>query len=241
MHSKNKINVKKLSIIAMIIIFLVFIYVHFSLNNYLNIASFNKYKDTLLLYKQNSVIFFTLEYVLIYIVLIIACIPGTIILDLLAGFLFGYFFGSVLVIFSYSIGALLNFFLVRYLFIGLFKNKFTKFKSVINGDSDKDLLLNLIGLRLIPVLPFWIINVMASLLNVRLWVFVFSTIIGIIPISIIYAIIGDGLREVADEFSSKDITKLLWSFKIWIPLVLVAVLTMLPSFIKIIKNKKGKI
>jgi len=237
----NNLNRKlvKLAAVLFIVVLFVSMFEYYHLSRYLSLAGFDKYRDDVLDYKDHLPILFVVQYILFYIILIAGCIPGTIILDLFAGFLFGYFFGAILIICSYSMGSIVNFLLVHYLFKGLFKNKFMKFKGLIYGANEKELLRNIIMLRLVPVIPFWVLNILASLLNIRLRVFILSTIIGIIPISIIYAIIGDGLREASDQLSTISATKLLWSMKIWLPLFGMALLLLVPNFIKKMKSKSS--
>ena len=119
----------------------------------------------------------------------------------------------------------------------MLEHKFDKFKRFIHGGGRYGLLINLISLRLIAVIPFWILNILAALLNVRMSTFIISTLIGITPMSIIYVVIGDGVRgsTANGELLSADV---LTNPKIWVPLFCMAVILMIPNIKKLIKNKK---
>lgn len=225
----------KIVILILIIISFVFIVKYFHLNEYLSIEGFNKYRDQIIILKQANAEKFVLGYVVIYIALIACCIPGTILFDLIAGFLFGYFWGSVLVVFSYSVGAVVNFLLIKYIFKEVFAYKFNKFKNLVQSDNKSRVILNLIGLRLIPIIPFWILNIVSALLNISLKVFFLTTVIGIIPTSIIYVVIGDGVRDLVNQNQQLTLHSVM-NFEILLPLFLIAFLMFIPTIIK--KNKK---
>lgn len=174
---------------------------------------------------------FIVEYMLIYILLISCCMPGTILFDLLAGFLFGIYWGTLLTVVTYLIGATVNFLIIRYVFKGLFIGKFTKFKKLVKGSKPKYLFFNLASLRLIPVIPFWALNIASALVDVGLVTFTLSTLLGIIPTSFIYAMIGDGVHQTLAKHQHLS-PHILTDPKIWLPLICIAALMLLPNFIK---------
>ncbi len=230
-------NLYKILLIVALVVVLVFLVQFFHLRQYLGVDGFNNYHSQLSSYASSNAGIFIFAYIVAYILLIACCIPGTILFDLVAGFLFGILGGTGLVLFSYLVGACLNFILVRLFFRGLLDHKFDKFKRFIHGGGRYGLLINLISLRLIAVIPFWILNILAALLNVRMSTFVVSTLIGITPMSIIYVVIGDGVRDSTANGQplSADV---LTNPKIWIPLFCMAVILMIPNIMKLFKNKK---
>ena len=145
----------KFSILILVIIFFVAIINYYHINSYLSLNGFNQYRKEIMGFELNHPYEFVIGYIVSYIVLIVLCIPGTILFDLIAGFVFGWYLGTVLVIFSYGIGAFFNFILIRYFFKDLLANRFNKFKSLIHGSGRYGLLINMIGLRLIELwLPY---------------------------------------------------------------------------------------
>ncbi len=204
---------------------------HFHLRTYLSVEGFKHYRDTLAVYQKAHPYLFIFFYISLYVFIITCCIPGTIIFDLLAGFIFGCFLGTLLVVGSYLTGSIINFVIVRYFFRNALEHKFGKFKRFIYGSGKYGLLLNLISLRLIAVIPFWVLNIIAALLNIRMHTFILSTFIGIIPMSIIYVLIGEGVHDSIS--AGQDLTvDVITNPKIWVPLFCMALILMLPNILK---------
>jgi uncharacterized membrane protein YdjX (TVP38/TMEM64 family) len=237
---KSNKSLIKFSIMIFIVLIFILMAHLFHVKNYLSVDGFNRYHQDLMLMASNNRFEFIAYYFLLYVVIVGCFIPGTIVFDLLAGYIFGVLWGSILVIVSYSCGAIVNFLLVKYLFKGIFEHKFQQMKHIINYHNKNYLLLNLIGLRLIAVIPFWVLNVLCALLNIRISTFIISTVLGIIPASIIYVIIGDGVQ---DSLSSNGVISadILLQPKIWLPIVLMAILLFMPNIIKLIKRYHRKI
>lgn len=235
-----KNNIIKILIVFIVVGLLFYTAEHFQLNNYLSLNGFNNYHKQIVAYRDLQPKLFIFIYIIAYVLLITCCIPGTILFDLLAGFLFGYYLGSILVIFSYLLGAFCNFFLIRYIFKDMeFLHRFDKFRNLVHGSGKYGLLLNLISLRLIAVIPFWILNIVAALLKVRISTFLLSTLIGITPTSIIYVVIGDGVKDLLSH--NQQLTPaFLTNPKIWLPLFILSLLLMLPNIIKSYKRAKNK-
>ena len=229
-------NLFKIAVVVAVVAIFTVLVQYFHLRSYLGIEGFNHYRNDILSYKSIHPNLFILAYVLSYIIIIAFCIPGTIVFDLLAGFVFGYFWGSVLVIGSYLVGAIVNFIIVRHFFRSSLEHRFGKFKHFIHGSGKYGLMLNLISLRLIAIIPFWVLNIAAALINVKMRTFIISTLIGIAPMSIIYVIIGDGVHDslASGHELSADI---LMNPKIWIPMFCMALILMLPNIIKGFKQR----
>lgn len=227
----------KFGILIATIIFLIAVIKFYHLDRYLSLNGFNVYREQIMWFETAHPLAFITGYVLIYILLITLCIPGTILFDLIAGFIFGIYFGLVLVVVSYGIGAFCNFLLVRYFFKEFFTNRFSRFKLLIHGSGKHGLLLNLIGLRFIAVIPFWVLNIVAAIINVSSKTFLLSTLIGIIPSSLIYVIIGDGVREAFTKKVELS-PEIMVNPKIWLPLVCMALLLLVPNFIRYYKHHK---
>lgn len=215
----KKIAYKILTFVSSLVI-LIFLYNHYNLSEYLSLTGFNKYHEIILNFARHYPDEFVISYICIYIVLIAACIPGTILLDLIAGFIYGPYVGTILVVLSYLCGAVINFSLVRFLFKDIFHRKFAHLRYIIfSEESYSRTILNLIGLRFIPVIPFWLLNILSAILEIRLIIFVITTFLGIIPTSIIYVVIGNTVRN---EFANNQqlTTDILTNPKLWLPLLL---------------------
>lgn len=204
---------------------------------YLNLDSFNRYHNEILEFEQQHMFEFTVGYIISYIVLIACCVPGTIVFDLIAGFVYGPFIGTFMVLGCYLFGAILNFLLARFLLKDMFKRRFGHLQHlVLNERGMQATALNLIGLRFIPVIPFWVLNILAAVLEIPFLIFVVTTFIGIIPTSIVYVLIGHGVRDHLR--SNQPITmEMLAEPKLWVPMFLLALLILIPNLVRSIRKK----
>lgn len=232
-----KKKILKLLIFVFLALTFAMLFEHLHLYTYLNLDSFNRYHNQILDFEQQHIFEFTVVYIISYIVLIACCVPGTIIFDLIAGFIYGPFVGVFLVLSCYLLGAIVNFSLVKILFRDILRKRFGHLQHlVLNERGMYATALNLIGLRFIPVIPFWLLNILAAILGIPFWIFVGTTFIGIIPTSIVYVLIGHGVREHMRE--NQPITMaMLTEPKLWVPMVMLALLILIPNFIRSIRKK----
>lgn len=232
-----KKKILKLLIFVFLALTFAMLFEHLHLYTYLNLDSFNRYHNQILDFEQQHIFEFTVVYIISYIVLIACCVPGTIIFDLIAGFIYGPFVGVFLVLSCYLLGAIVNFSLVKILFRDILRKRFGHLQHlVLNERGMSATALNLIGLRFIPVIPFWLLNILAAILGIPFWIFVGTTFIGIIPTSIVYVLIGHGVREHMRE--NQPITMaMLTEPKLWVPMVMLALLILIPNLIRSIRKK----
>lgn len=228
----------KLVLFVIFIAVIVVLFERLHLYLYLNLDGFNQYHQQVLAYEEENTLVFIIGYIISYIVLIAACIPGTILFDLLAGFLFGPVAGSFIVIGSYLSGAVVNFLLVKFFFKEFLTHKFGHLRHVVDkGGDSRAMSLNLIGLRFIPVIPFWLLNILAAILNIRLQTFIFTTFIGIIPTSIIYVLIGHGVRTSINDNHPLTMSTIS-NPELWAPLIMLGLIILIPNIIRNIRKRK---
>lgn len=132
----------------------------------------------------------------IYFFLTALSLPGSIILTVLAGTIFGTPKGALLVTFLGTIGATTSFILSRYLFKDYLNVKFRRQFNVINRNLKKEGILYIIGVRLIPVSPFVIVNLMLGLTEIKMWTFFWTTSVGMLPGNLIYVYAGTKIRKI---------------------------------------------
>jgi uncharacterized membrane protein YdjX (TVP38/TMEM64 family) len=129
-------------------------------------------------------------------------LPGAVVLTLAGGFLFGWPLGTAVTVAAATTGATALFLAARGAFAGALRKRAGPLLSKVADGFARDAFTYLLVLRLIPVVPFWIVNLAPGLLGMRLVPFVVATAIGIIPATIAFAVIGAGLdaivaREIA--------------------------------------------
>lgn len=229
-------NLLKIILTLLLVLVVIILFKYYHLRHLLSLDGLSSYGFQIMQIKTDNPYKFVIGYVVIYTILIALCIPGTIILDIIAGFLFGILCGSALMVISYGIGTIFNYFVVHYLLHDFFIKRLKQLKiKSITGNNQQQKFINLTALRLIPIIPFWALNILASVIKLRFDLFMLSTIIGIIPIAIIYAIVGDGAR---DTILSHEVLSphMLMNPKIWVPLICLSIIVMLPSLVKFIKK-----
>lgn len=140
---------------------------------------------------QTALLFFCL-----YITVIGASIPGAAILTLAAGAIFGLVWGSVIVSFASSLGATIAFLLARYLFRDVVQARFGKRLTAINTGVEKEGAFYLFTLRLVPLFPFFLINLALALTPIRTKVFYFVSQIGMLPATLVFVYAGTQLAKI---------------------------------------------
>jgi uncharacterized membrane protein YdjX (TVP38/TMEM64 family) len=127
----------------------------------------------------------------------------------------------------------------RYAFADLVASRAAPFMARIRPGIERDGFWYLLALRLVPVFPFWLLNLVAAACGMRLLPFAIATMLGIIPGTFVYAWIGAGLAGVLAGGGSPDFA-MIFSPRILLPLLALATLTLLPVAWRAIKGGAAK-
>src|SRR5271156_1734568 len=139
-----------------------------------------------------------LLYIVAYGVLVALSVPGGVALTIVGGFLFGTWLGGLCAVVGATLGATGVFLAARAGFGGLAQRAgpfFSKLEAGFRADAFNYLLV----LRLVPLFPFWLVNLVPALVGVKLRTYVLATFIGIIPATFVFASLGSGLANVVEE------------------------------------------
>lgn len=172
------------------------------LHEYVGLENIQRNLSWLKTYKSRHTYFFISIYCGIYILLTSLSIPGTIVLTLLSGSLFGVIMGTVLVLSSGTIGGSIAFLLSRYIFRETVSAHFSKQYLRINKRFQERGITYLFTLRLIPISPFVLINLIMGLTRISWWTFMWVTFLGMLPGTFIYVLAG---REISRIENASDI------------------------------------
>jgi uncharacterized membrane protein YdjX (TVP38/TMEM64 family) len=132
----------------------------------------------------------------IYAVAVALSLPGAAVLTLAGGFLFGWFWGALASIAAATAGAIIVFLIARSALGEPLAARAGPWLSKLRQGFQEDAFNYLLFLRLVPIFPFWLVNLAPALLGVSLWTYVLATVIGIIPGSFAYSIAGKGLDSL---------------------------------------------
>ena len=170
-----------------------------------------------------AIVFFIIGYT----VVVAFSIPGATLMTLLGGFLFGTVTGTIAVVIGGTLGAIVIFLIARYMFTDFFRSKVGTLGKRIETRFRGHSLSFLLFLRLIPVFPFWLVNIVPAFLGISLRVYVFGTALGIIPGSVVYCSVGNGLGIVFESGGEPDFN-LIFRPDILASLIGLAILTLVP-------------
>ena len=176
-------------------------------------------------------------YIGVYALVAAFSIPGGAILTITGGFLFGPVFGTVYVVIGATLGACALFLAARYAFADLLRAKAgTAIKKMEQGFSE-NAFNYLLLLRLVPLFPFFVVNLVPAFLGVTLRTYVIATFIGIIPGSFVYALVGNGLGAIFDRGEVPDLGTI-FQPQFLAPILGLAVLAVVPVIYKKVKARK---
>ena len=185
---------KILILVGLIILLGGFFY--FDLQNYLSFSYIKAQQNTFSEhYQQNPLlslcIFFT-----IYVLVASLSVPGAVPLTLIAGALFGFTMGTIVVSFASSLGATIAFLASRFLFRDSIQNKFSEQLKKINHGIEKEGALYLFTMRLVPIFPFFMINLVMGLTPLKTWQFYVASQVGMLAGTAVYVNAGTQLASL---------------------------------------------
>jgi len=192
---------KKL-VIASVIAAAIAGYIILDIGRYLSLDYLQQQLGTIHAYYADNTFLSWAMFLLIYIAVVALSIPGATIMTLAAGAIFGFTAGLVLVSFASAIGATLAFLVARFLFRDTVQRRFGAQLKTVNDGIEKDGAFYLFTLRLIPVFPFFLINVVMALTPLRTWTFYWVSQLGMLAGTAVYVNAG---TQVAQLESTSDI------------------------------------
>ncbi len=138
-------------------------------------------------------------YLVVYVAATALSVPGAVILTLAGGFLFGAIYGTVLTVIGASTGATLVFLFARYLTGERALDRLGPQAARLADGLRRNAWAYLLALRLVPLFPFFLVNLVPAIVGVRLPVYVLTTVFGIMPGTAVYSLAGAGLGSVFDR------------------------------------------
>jgi len=207
----------------------------FELDEYVKFSALKEHREFLVDFVARYGIWAGLLFISLYAASTAVSLPGGAILTIAGGFLFGTVVGTVYVVIGATIGAT-GLFLAARTALGepLRARAGPSVKRMEKGFQD-NALSYLLVLRLVPLFPFWLVNLVPAFLGVPLRTYVIGTAIGIIPGSFVYASVGNGLGAVFDAGKTPDLL-IIFQPDILIPIIGLAVLSLIPIIYKKFKG-----
>lgn len=148
-------------------------------------------------------------FVLAYAAAVALSVPGAVILTLSGGFLFGALAGTALTVVAATIGATLVFLLARRIFGADALDRLGPVAQKLAAGLRRDAGPYLLVLRLVPLFPFFLVNLVPAFAGVRLPVFAVTTLLGILPATAVFSLAGAGLGGVLDAGGTLEVRSIL--------------------------------
>ena len=209
------------------------------LDRYLTFAALREHRAMLTALVVEHRVLAALAFVVVYALAIALSVPGGAILTIAGGFMFGSVLGTALVLVAATLGATLVFLIAKSALGDPLRARAGPFLKRMEAGFQEDAFNYLLVLRLIPLFPFWIVNLVPAFLGVPLRTYVLGTFIGIIPGSFVFASVGAGIGSVLDsgqDFSPASVL----TPQILIALIGLAVLALLPVAYRKFKSRPAR-
>jgi len=202
----------------------------FDIGQYLSFETIKEQHEKLILLIESNFIFYFILFFFIYIIVTAFALPFAAIKTVLAGALFGLIPGVILTSFASSIGSTLCFLMSRFVLRDFVQNKYTKYLDKINKGIKEDGIYYLFFLRLSPIFPFFIINLVFGLTKMKTMTFYVISQIGMLIGTVIFVNAGVQLSKIN---SMSDIL----SFNLILSFILIGLVPLIiKKLIQIIKK-----
>ena len=181
-----------------------------------------------------------LGYMVIYAVAIAFSVPGGAMMTIIGAFLFGWQLAAVYVVFAATIGATALFLIARTAVGNRLHERAGPWMQKMEAGFQENALWYLLMLRLIPLFPFFVVNLVPAFLGVTLRTYVIGTFFGIIPGTTVFALAGSGLASVlANEGAEFDLSSVLTP-EVVAALIGIALLALIPVIYKKVQARKSQ-
>ena len=210
----------------------------FDLDRYLSLTALKENREALTGWVADTGLVAWLAYAGMYAVVTAFSIPGGAVMTIAGGFLFGPWLGGTLTVFGATIGATAVFLAARYALAVLLRDKAGNAIRKMEDGFKENALSYLLFLRLIPVFPFWLVNLVPAFLSVPVGVYIFGTAVGIIPGTFMYALVGDGVGALLEAGQDVNLG-IIFEPRFLLPIVGLAALALLPVLYKKFKGRSA--
>ena len=204
-------------------------------NHYLTFESLSEHRQTLLQWTSENWVLAIALFSIGYAVVIAFSLPGATWMTVGGGFVFGTVVATPVVVFAATLGAVAIFLIARYTLADFLRAKMGSAGERMEVGFRENALSYLLFLRLVPVFPFWLVNLVPAFLGVSLRTYVIGTFVGIIPGSAVFCSVGSGLGAVLEAGGTPDLG-IIFQFKILSPIIALAILSLVPIVYNRIKS-----
>jgi uncharacterized membrane protein YdjX (TVP38/TMEM64 family) len=202
-HAESKKPSTGKIVIALAIVLAIGAFFYFDFGQFLSLTALKDNRDSLLAFTDANFVSAVGIFIAAYVIVAGLSLPGAVILTLAGGFLFGATMAALFINVGATTGATLAFLTARHLLRDTVEQKFGKWLGPFQEGFAKNAFSYLLTLRLIPLFPFFVVNLVSGLTRVNVGTYIAATALGIIPGSFVYAYAGrqlgtiNSLQEIA--------------------------------------------
>lgn len=186
----------KKAILVLVLLGAIVAYFVFDLGQILSLENFKASQSEIVAAKDANPILYIAGFFILYVAVTGLSIPGAAIMSLVAGALFGVLVGTIIVSFASTLGATLAFLSARFVLRDWVRGKFGERLRAIDEGLEKDGAFYLFTLRLIPVFPFFVINLLMGLTRIKTRTFFWVSQLGMLPATIVYVNAGTQISRI---------------------------------------------
>jgi len=201
------------------------------LDRYLSFQALKENRELLLSWRDANFALAVFGFIAAYAVLTAFSVPVGLWMTLTGGFMFGTVMGGFFSLFGATIGATAVFLAARYAFADLLEARAGSAIAKMEAGFRENEMNYMLVLRLVPLFPFWLVNLVPAFLNVSLRTFVVGSFFGMIPGGLVYASVGHGLGTVFESGAEPDLG-IIFRPEILIPIIGLALLSLIPVLYK---------
>ncbi|MDQ7003563.1 MAG: TVP38/TMEM64 family protein [Ghiorsea sp.] len=205
-------------------------------HEYLSFEQLKEHRLTLNALVLDYPILSPLVFIVAYIVVVAFSLPGGTMMTLAGGFLFGVIWGGFYTVLGATIGATIIFLIAKTSLGDALLTKAGKSIQSMKAGFQEDAMSYMFVLRLVPLFPFFIVNLVPAFLGVPLRTYIIATFFGIMPATFVFSLAGSGLGKVFEQGGDFSIAGILTAEMIG-ALVGLGLLSLVPVFYKKFKGK----
>ena len=205
--------------------------------DYLTFDALRQNRDVLSAFVAQNALIAALAFIAVYAIATALSLPGGAVLSIASGFMFGTVFGTAWVVIAATMGAIGIFLAARTALGDVLKAKAGPWLAKMEKGFQENALSYLLVLRLVPLFPFFVVNLVPAFLGVSLRTFSLATLIGIIPGTFVFVSVGAGLGSVFDQGGEVSASSALTP-EVITALVGLAALSLVPVLYKKIKARR---
>lgn len=235
--AKGRLSPWRLVPILVLVAGLVLFFV-FDLGRFVSPDALKEHHATLKTWVADKGAFALLAYMLVYAVLVAFSVPGGAVMTVAGGLLFGAVVTTATVVIAATAGATAVFLAVKWGLGDALRARAGPTLKKMEAGFRENALSYLLVLRLVPLFPFWLVNLAPAFLGVPLRTYVFGTLVGIVPGTFVFALVGNGAGAVLEAGGTLDF-RIIFRPEILAPIVGLAALALIPVIYKRLRARRG--